>query len=140
LQLGAQVVAGVRDVQRALASDTGAQEAIVIGAPYTDAAFDHVADTVGGADVAALCRYLKPTGRIRTVATTPIDPAGLPSAPEFVALHADAQQLADLVSAVSSGAIPFTVARRLPPSHAAEAHRLMEMGGLSGKIVLEFER
>ncbi len=140
LQLGVQVIAGVRAAQRQLASAMGVQEVIVIGEPYTGAAFDHVADTVGGADIAALCRYVKPAGRIRTVATTPIDPAGLPSAPEFVALHADAQQLADLVAAVSHGAIPFTVARRLPPSHAAEAHRLMETGGLAGKIVLEFQR
>jgi NADPH:quinone reductase-like Zn-dependent oxidoreductase len=140
LQLGAHVVAGVRAAQRRLASDMGVQDVIVIGEPYTGAAFDHVADTVGGADVAALCRHVTPAGRIRTVATTPIDPAGLPSAPGFVALHADAQQLAALVSAVSSGALQFTVARRLPPSHAAEAHRLMERGGLPGKIVLEFQR
>lgn len=139
-QLGVHVVAGVRETQRQNATGMGVQEVIVIGEPYTGAAFDHVADTVGGADVAALCRQVKPAGRIRTVATTPIDPASLPSVPEFVALHADAQQLADLVSAVSGGAIPFTVARRLPPSRAAEAHRLMEMGGLPGKIVLEFQR
>jgi NADPH2:quinone reductase len=138
LQLGVQVVAAVRGGQQQLASELGASEAIIVGEPYQGEAFDHVADTVGGAGVAALCRYVKPGGRIRTVATTPIDPVGLPSAPEFVALHPDAQQLAALVATVAAGAIRFTVAQRLPPSRAAEAHRLMEAGGLPGKIVLEF--
>jgi NADPH:quinone reductase-like Zn-dependent oxidoreductase len=138
LRAGVHVVAAVREGQRLLASELSAREVIVIGEPYSGAAFDHVADTVGGADVAALCRHVKPSGRIRTVATTPIDPDGLPSVPEFVALHADAQQLAALVAAVFAGAIPLRVARRLPSSRAAEAHRLMEAGGQPGKIVLEF--
>jgi NADPH:quinone reductase-like Zn-dependent oxidoreductase len=119
--------------------ELGAAEVVVIGEDYTGAPFDHVADAVGGPQVAALCRHLKDGGRIRTVATDPIDAAGLSSAPEFVALEADARQLARLVAAVAAGDIPYAVARRLPPSRAAEAHRLMEAGGLPGKIVLDFE-
>jgi len=138
LRRGVYVVAAVRESQRALAAELGVQDVIVLGQPYTGEPFDHVADTVGGPDVAALCRQVNPSGRIRTVATTPIDPAGLPSAPEFVALHADPDQLAELVAAVASGAIPFSVAKRLPAADAAQAHRLMEAGGLPGKIVLEF--
>jgi NADPH:quinone reductase-like Zn-dependent oxidoreductase len=46
-----------------------------------------------------------------------------------VALRAFAQQLAD-------GALRTRVARTLPLSEAAEAHRLNEAGGLKGKVVL----
>jgi len=137
LRLGVRVVAGVRAAQREMAAELGVDEVIVIGEDYRGAPFDHVADTVGGPDVASLCHYLKPGGRIRTVATTPIDPSGLDSAPEFVALEADAQELARLVGAVADGEVRYAVTRRLPLSQAAEAHRLMEAGGLPGKIVLE---
>ncbi len=140
LRMGAHVVAGVRESQRTTATSLGAQEVIVIGEPYSGSAFDHVADTVGGPQIATLCRHLQAAGRIRTVATTPIDPAGLSSAPEFIALRADPRQLAALVAAVYSGRIAFPVARRLPAERAAEAHRLLEAGGLPGKIVLEFTR
>jgi len=138
LRMGVQVVAGVRATQRGLAAELGVDEVIVIGEDYRGAPFDHVADAVGGPDVAALCRHLRAGGRIRTVATTPIDPAGLNSVPEFIALEADAQELARLVTAVANGEVHYAVARRLPPSQAAEAHRLMEAGGLPGKIVLDF--
>lgn len=139
LRLGVTVVAAVRAGQRQLAGELGAGEVIVIGEEYTGAPFDHVADTVGGPGVAALCRHLAPGGRIRTVATTPIEPTGLSTAPEFVALEADARQLAQLVAAVANGEVRYEVALRLPPSRAAEAHRRMEEGGLPGKIVLDFQ-
>jgi NADPH:quinone reductase len=138
LRMGASVVAGVRESQRALVQELGAREVIIIGEDYAGVPFDHIADTVGGPEVAALCRHLRRGGRIRTVATTPIDSTGLPAEPEFIALHPDARQLAALVAAVAAGEIPFNVARRLPPSRAAQAHRLMEAGGLPGKIVLAF--
>jgi NADPH:quinone reductase-like Zn-dependent oxidoreductase len=136
VQAGAQVIAGVRPGQFDTARALGASEVLAIGEAYAGEPFDHVADAVGGPDVAALCRHVKPGGRIRTVATDPIDPAGLPAVPEFFALHADAEQLASLVSLVATGEIPLSVAKRVPLAQAAEAHRLMESGGLGGKLVL----
>lgn len=138
LQSGVEVVAGVRAAQRELALELGAAAVVVIGEAYTGAPFDHVADTVGGPQVAALCGHVPDGGRICTVATDPIDPVGLSSAPQFVALEADARLLARLVAAVAGGDIRYEVARCLPPSQAAEAHRLMEAGGLPGKIILDF--
>ncbi len=133
---GAHVVAAVRPEQCDTARSLGADEVIVLEETYVGAPFDHVADTVGGPAVAALCAHVRADGRIRTVATDPIDPVGLPSQPEFVALHMDAVQLSALVAAVHGGLIDYSVARRVSLGSAAEAHRLMERGGLSGKIVL----
>ncbi|HEY6132284.1 MAG TPA: NADP-dependent oxidoreductase, partial [Halioglobus sp.] len=62
LQLDVRVVAGVRAGQRQLASDLGANEVVVIGEQYHGVPFDHVADTVGGPDVAALCGHVAPAG------------------------------------------------------------------------------
>jgi NADPH:quinone reductase len=138
LRLGATVIAGVRERQRALVQALGVREVVILGEDYVGEPFDHIADTVGGPEVAALCRYLHPGGRIRTVATTPIDTTGLSTEPEFIALHPDARQMAALVAAVAAGEIPISVATRLPPSRAAQAHRLMEAGGVPGKIVLTF--
>lgn len=135
---GARVVAAVRARQADEARSIGADEVIVLGGPdWTGQPFDHVADTVGGPDVARLCRHVKPGGRIVTVATTPIDPAGLPSAPDFISVHNDRGQLVEIARIVASGELPSPIARRLPLSAAGEAHRLMEAGGVGGKIILE---
>jgi NADPH:quinone reductase-like Zn-dependent oxidoreductase len=101
-----------------------------------DLAFDHVADTVGGPDVAKLCRRLAPGGSIITVSTTPIDPTGLAATPAFFAYRTEGSRLARILAEVAAGEIEMPIAQRLPMTSAAEAHRLMETGGLRGKIVL----
>ena len=134
---GAHVVAAVRASQQDLATRLGAHEVAVLGEPWDGEPFDHVADTVGGEQVTALCHHLKPGGRIRTAATTPIDPAGLNDEPQFFGVHPDAARLAELAAAVAAGEIEVTVARRLPLAEAAEAQLLVEAGGLGGKVILE---
>jgi NADPH2:quinone reductase len=140
LQIGARVVAAVRaqHAEEALALGTHAVIALDATAGSDDAeiAFDHVADTVGGPEVARLCRRVDPAGMICTVSTTPIDPQGLPSAPVFIAVHADRAQLIRLARAVAAGEIGVPIARRMPLAQAAEAHRLIEAGGVGGKIIL----
>jgi NADPH2:quinone reductase len=136
-RLGARVVAAVRPYQADEARSLGAAEVVVLGQDWVGAPFDHVADTVGGPDVAALCRHVKAGGRIGTVATTPIDPAGLPAEPLFLAVRNNAAQLAEIGRAVAAGEIPVPIARRMPLEAAAEAHRLMEAGGVGGKIILK---
>jgi len=134
---GAYVIAAVRAAQRQEVLTLGADEALVLGeSPSGGAAFDHLADTVGGAAVALLCRQVRPGGRIRTVATTPIPPDGLPSAPQFIAVHADSRQLAAIARAVADGNVRVPIAHVLPLADASKAHRLLEAGGVGGKIVL----
>jgi NADPH2:quinone reductase len=56
-----------------------------------------------------------------------------------VGRHAeDAEAIATLSELVAEGVLTPRVARRLPMSQAAEAHRLVEQGGLRGRVVLIF--
>ena len=137
-RLGARVVAAVRAGQAAEARALGADEVFALGeGDWSGPLFDAVADTIGGPEVAKLCRHVKPGGKIATVSTTPIDAEGLPSKPEFFAYHADRVRLAQLAEAAARGELPVPVAKRLPLAQAGEAHRLVEGGGLGGKVVLE---
>lgn len=138
LRRGARVVAAVRARHVAQARAYGAAEVVVLGEQdWNGAPFDHVCDTVGGDAVAALCRHVKPGGLIRTAATTPINPQGLPSEPQFVAVHPDGPGLQLLAAEVAAGRLPVKIAHRLPLVRAAEAQRMVEAGGLDGKVVLE---
>ena len=115
----------------------GASEVIALdGSDQSGLSFNHVADTIGGPAVTALCRRLIPGGRICTAATDPIDPAGLAAEPAFIFLHQDGPRLAEIVAEVAAGAIEVPIARRMSYAEAAEAQRLMAAGGLGGKIIL----
>ncbi|MGE0384120.1 MAG: NADP-dependent oxidoreductase [Gammaproteobacteria bacterium] len=138
LRLGARVVAAVRSKYAAQAHALGATATLALGEEdWSGAPFDHVFDTVGGEAVARLCRHLAPSGLICTAATTPIDPTGLAAQPQFVAVRPDGPRLQVLLEDVASGRLPITIARRLPLAQAAEAQRLVEAGGLNGKVILE---
>jgi NADPH:quinone reductase-like Zn-dependent oxidoreductase len=54
-------------------------------------------------------------------------------------VHGDPLGLAELTQRVAAGRLRTRVARTLPLTEAAEAHRLNEKGGLRGKIVLTTE-
>jgi NADPH2:quinone reductase len=51
-------------------------------------------------------------------------------------VHRDREALRELVDAVAAGELRTRVDRTLPLAEAAEAHRLVEAGGLHGKVVL----
>jgi NADPH:quinone reductase-like Zn-dependent oxidoreductase len=51
----------------------------------------------------------------------------------------DAQSLVSLAAYVREGVLHPRVALRLPMSQAAEAHRLVEKGGMRGRVVLTFD-
>ena len=55
---------------------------------------------------------------------------------ESFLVHRDREVLRDLVEAVAAGELRTRVDRTLPLAEAAEAHRLVEAGGLHGKVVL----
>lgn len=136
--LGARVIAAVRPAYFEEARRLGAQEVVSLeGANTEELAFDHVADTVGGPAVAKLCRRLAPGGLIITVSTTPIDPTGLSATPTFFAYRTEGTGLERILREVASGEIEMPIARRLALTSASEAHRLLESGGLRGKIILE---
>jgi NADPH2:quinone reductase len=55
---------------------------------------------------------------------------------ESFLVHLDREALRELVNAVAAGELRTRVDRALPFADAAEAHRLVEAGGLHGKVVL----
>jgi NADPH2:quinone reductase len=55
---------------------------------------------------------------------------------ESFLIHQDREALREMVDAVAAGKLRTRVDRTLPLAEAAEAHRLVEAGGLHGKIVL----
>ena len=135
--LGARVIVAVRDDYAEEARGLGFKEVIGFKSSISDSQrFDHVADTVGGPDVARLCRNVVPGGKIITVATTPIDAQGLPATPQMFGYHGDGKRLARIVKDVASGAITMPVARTFPLTAAPDAHRLLEAAGIRGRVVL----
>lgn len=52
-------------------------------------------------------------------------------------VHADGARLAELSALVDTGRLTLRVARTLPLTEAAQAHALVEAGGLRGRVVLE---
>ncbi len=134
---GAKVVAAVRASHRAEARRLGADKVLVLGEEdWSGPAFGKIADTVGGAAVAVLCRQVMAGGKISTVATTPIPADGLKVAPAFYSVHEDVARLEALAADVAAGSLAVPIAKVMRLAEAEAAHRLMEAGGLGGKIIL----
>lgn len=134
---GATVIAGVRRGRSDEAIAVGADEVVVLGGDERPgASVDHVVDTVGGAVVVPVCVSVRPGGRIVTVATTPIPADGLAAVPEFFAVRPDGAALARLAAMTVAMPALIRVARTMPLTQAADAHRILERGGEGGKIVL----
>ncbi|MDF8334950.1 NADP-dependent oxidoreductase [Novosphingobium cyanobacteriorum] len=134
---GVHIIAAVRADRAEEALAAGAAEVAAIGEDWTGEPFDHAIDTIGGADVAPLMRHLRPGGRIVTASDVPIPADDLPATPEFDGVIPDGAQLAELVRAVASGALPVPVGKVLPLEQAAEAQQAVAAGGNRGKIILQ---
>lgn len=114
-------------------------------------------DTVGGL---TFCRSFAATrvyGRIVTILQTSCDADALKTArlrnqsiiyelmlaPQFLGMHearcAQCRILERGAQLIDQGSLSVTVSRVLPLAEAAEAHRLIEAGHTSGKIVLSIE-
>jgi len=132
----ARIVAAVRVTQREEALALGANEVLTLGGPWEGGQFDCVADTVGGPAVGKLCGSLRSDGQIVTAATTKIPVEGLVSTPKFMTVHADAACLMRLLRSTAHNEILVPIAHTFKLADAAEAQRLVESGGLHGKVIL----
>jgi NADPH2:quinone reductase len=138
LRRGARVIAAVRPAQARQALALGVSDLVLLGEQtWNGAAFDCIADTVGGPAVAALCRHLAPAGTICTVATTPIEGSALVREPVSISRRFDPSQLAEIAQWVAAGQLDIPIADRLPLAQVGHAHRLIERGGVGGKLILE---
>ncbi|SNT64527.1 NADPH:quinone reductase [Asanoa hainanensis] len=70
------------------------------------------------------------------VTTRPTPPTDRKVRQQLQLIHLDRDVLAELVAAMGAGTLRTRVATTIPLREAAEAHRLVEAGGLRGKVVL----
>jgi NADPH:quinone reductase len=136
-QAGAHVIAAVRPAYAEDARLLGADEVVPLdGGNWAGAPLDGVIDTVGGPAATVLARGVKAGGQILTAATDPLDAAVLPVTPVFVPVHPDGARLERLGRDVAAGRVPVPIAARFALSDAGEAQRVVERGGVKGKIIL----
>jgi NADPH:quinone reductase-like Zn-dependent oxidoreductase len=101
---------------------------------------DGLVDAAGIVELAA--DAVRDGGRVATSAAPnakDIEDRGIAVRPTFVPQYArDHAKLDRLRQLVGDGRLTLRVARQLPAEQAVEAHRLLEGGGLRGRIVLTF--
>ena len=139
---GARVIAGVRARQRDEAAALGVADVVAIDDPADLARlapYDGAIATVGGALAEGLLQHIRRGGVLVVVTPPP------PTAPEdgrvrvemfLVFTVADPTMLRELAEEMARGELVLPIARKLPLSEAGQAHRLMETGGVGGKILL----
>jgi NADPH:quinone reductase-like Zn-dependent oxidoreductase len=101
---------------------------------------DAVVDLVGGDTLARSASVLREGGRVASVIATP-SAEDFPHAARrrYVFVRTDAAELAALADAIDAGHVRVHVSETLPLAEAARAHRLLEDGGVRGKVVLAVE-
>lgn len=138
-ELGARVLAGVRERQRRAAEELGAAGVVALDSESAREALpelDGIADTVDGPLIDALLAKLKSGAVLGSVLGVPKAAAGRPIRVEAFRAEPDAPLLSRMAQAVRQGALEIPIARTFRLAEAAAAQRLAEAGGLSGKVVL----
>lgn len=143
---GLRVVADAAPADEALVRSLGADQVL----PRGDAFADHVRELVpAGADGmvdaalldAAAVGAVKDGGGIATLRAydgAGVESRGITFFPVFVRTAAeDRSKLDRLRAQVEDRTLTLRVARTMPLESAAEAHRLLEAGGIRGRLILE---
>lgn len=140
-ELGAKVIAGVRRKQLEEARKLpGVVEAVALDDDDAIARIgllDAVADTVGGETGSKLLAKVKQGGTFGSVLGPPKDAALHPTIQvNAIMAHPDPATYVRYAEAVRDGRLALPVECMMPLSEAAEAHALMEKGGVGGKVLL----
>jgi NADPH:quinone reductase-like Zn-dependent oxidoreductase len=140
-EIGAKVIAGVRKKQLAEAKALpGVIDAIALDDEESLASLglvDGIADTVGGATATKLLSKVKPGGAFGSVLGPPKDAALHPTVNvTAITAHPDAAAFVHYAEAVRDGKLVLPIERMMPLAEAAEAHAILEKGGVLGKIIL----
>lgn len=148
-EAGLTVVADAAPRDEALVRELGADLVVPRGEDVAEQIRSHFPTGVDALVDGALQRQLA-VPAIRDhgayVALRPTTMAGPVESERGIAMHFvmvrdyihEAEKLDDLRRLVETGAVTLRVARTLPFTEAPEAHRLLEAGGLRGRVVLEF--
>ncbi len=142
---GAHVIASVgRPGRGAGLRELGADE-VVVGLDGVDAPVDVVIDSVGGPQLVSAWQLLAPGGSVQSVGWTSGEPAvfppystiGLPkSLSSFLIEGPVAEDLADLVRLVESGALPVEIGWQGPLEQFSEAADALRERRINGKAVI----
>lgn len=140
LAAGAIPIAGVRASGRAAIADLPVEAIIDLTDPAQVAALapvDAIADTAGGEIAERLFSVLKPDGVFASIAV----PAAVPpddANQRFCAVYVrpDPQRLVRFMNDMVRTGQTMPIAHRFPLDQVGAAHRLMEAGGVGGKIIL----
>ena len=139
-KIGAQVIAGVRAKELNDARSLGVSDVLAIDDDKAIEKFslvDAIADTVGGETAARLIAKVKQNGSFGYTAVLPQSTAAQNPTVRITRVQArpDPSKVREFVDDVRDGKFVLPIGRRMPLSHAAEAHVLGEKGGI-GKILL----
>ena len=142
---GLRVVADAAPADEQLVKDLGADVVVRRGPEFAARVREVAPEGADGLIDAALLNELavpavRDGGRIATVRGFKGDAErGVTFHPVTVRRYAREQGKLDrLRQLAETGQVTLRVARILPAEHAAEAHRLLEAGGIRGRLVLEF--
>ena len=139
------VIADASAVDEQLVRDLGADEVVRRGADVADRIRELASDGVAGlADGSVQNEQVVPAVRDGGAIAVLRNWQGRPG--RDITVHRvavterarDAAALDRLREQVESGAITLRVAKVLPAEQAAEAHRMLEAGGVRGRLVLDF--
>ena len=144
---GLQIVADAAPHDEELVRALGADVIVARGDDFARRVRDVAVDGVDGlVDAAVMDAAAVPAvrdgGRVATVRGYDgrgADGRGITFLPVFVRNYArEHDKLDELRQRAEQGRLTLRVARSLPAEEAPEAHRLLEAGGVRGRLVLEF--
>jgi len=138
-EMGARVIAGVKEEQKRLASSLAADQVVAIdNAEEIDglSELDAIADTVDQDVIGKLIPKLKAGGVLGSVLGKPREAEGKDLRVEAFVASPDASLLRKMADAVRDGKLVIPIARRMKLAEAGEAHSLAEKGSIGGKILL----
>ncbi len=146
---GAEVVATSRKDAQELVESLGANVTVDYRAPdaldqlaeKSNGGYDVIIDLVGGDTIEKSLSLLAAGGRVVSIVDQPNPQSlyagwGVNAEIHTVFLTSSAERLMRLGSLTARGLLKTVVEKVLPLEQAAEAHRIIEAGGRTGKIVL----
>ncbi len=142
---GLRVIADASPEDEQLVKELGADMVVARGDQFADRVRDAIpkGSTGWSTPPCSTSWWSRPSataaGSRRCAASRATRNAASPFIPVFVRNYAREQAKLDrLRQQVEDGQVTLRVARAIPADEAAEAHRLLEAGGVRGRLVLEF--
>jgi NADPH:quinone reductase-like Zn-dependent oxidoreductase len=136
---GLRVLADASDDDTALVRGFGADEILPRGVAYPEGVADGVFDTaLRGRDALSAVRSGGGLAYVRTWDGADVEGGVAIHRIQVATVLERTDWLRELAELAAQGVLALRVAETFPPERAADAHRLMEAGGLRGRAVIVF--